>query len=282
MVAIVGTRRASAAGLQYARHLAGTLAQQGVAVLSGGADGIDVASHHGALDVGGVTVVVAPSGCEKPFPEHHAALFQRIVASGGVYLSLAAPTRAATRGAFFRRNACLAALCHVLVLVEADFRSGARNASAAARRLGRPVFAVTWPPWHSSGRGCTEEVLLGARPLRSAKDVLKALERQLLHPGPLEPAGKPVPPPTDPEQPATAPDAGAPTQGPVEDSAGVAARPATELAVFRALAAGALHPDEVCARTGLPAAEVQQLLLTLTLEGVLSACAAGTFRLVSR
>ena len=54
-VAIVGTRRASADGMRFARHLAGQLAVAGVAVLSGGAEGIDSHAHQGALDVGGVT-----------------------------------------------------------------------------------------------------------------------------------------------------------------------------------------------------------------------------------
>src|SRR3954469_25974014 len=71
-VAVVGTRKASAEGLAFTRALAAELAAAGVAVLSGGAKGVDTAAHEGALDVGGVTVVVTPAGFERPFPKENA------------------------------------------------------------------------------------------------------------------------------------------------------------------------------------------------------------------
>ena len=87
-VAIVGTRYPSARAKMYARTLAKELARAGVAVISGGAKGIDSAAHLGALAVGGATVVVAPAGFKRPFPEKNAALFAQVVEQGGAYLSL--------------------------------------------------------------------------------------------------------------------------------------------------------------------------------------------------
>src|SRR6266849_4277344 len=78
-VAIVGTRHPTTRGAEYARELAFELAQAGVAVLSGGAEGIDTEAHRGALAAGGVTVVVAPAGFEHPFPEQNAELFRAVV-----------------------------------------------------------------------------------------------------------------------------------------------------------------------------------------------------------
>ncbi|HEY3664980.1 MAG TPA: DNA-processing protein DprA, partial [Polyangiaceae bacterium] len=164
-VAIVGTRYPSLRGAMYARTLAKELARAGVVVISGGAKGIDTAAHRGALAVGGVTVVVAPAGFERPFPKDNRALFQQVVDSGGAYLSLVEAYTPANQGAFFVRNGCLVALAHVVVVVESRIRGGARNAAAHARRLGRPLFVVAAPPWHVNGRGCLAELLLGARPL---------------------------------------------------------------------------------------------------------------------
>src|SRR3970040_239973 len=89
-VAIVGTRRPSDKARKFARKLAAELARQGVAVLSGGAIGIDTEAHRGALLGRGVTAVIAPAGFEKPYPEQNAALFREIVRRGGVYASILA------------------------------------------------------------------------------------------------------------------------------------------------------------------------------------------------
>ncbi len=260
-VALVGTRKPSPRGRRFARELARDLARAGVTVLSGGAKGIDSAVHRGALLGGGTTVVVAPGGFEKPFPERNARLFERIVSRGGAYVSLVADDEAATRAAFFPRNACLVALAHALVVVEAPMRSGARNAAGWARRLGRPLFAVPSAPWNLRGRGCNEELRLGARVVEGARDLLRQLEAAHLHP--LAP-------------PAPALAAATPTQlqlGLELDD---------ESRVRRAIADGAGHPDEICALTGLPAARVQGLVLTLTLKGALVPAPDGRLRVESK
>jgi len=146
-VAVVGTRRASVEGLAFTRAFAAELAAAGVAVLSGGAKGIDTAAHEGALDVGGVTVVVTPAGFQRPFPKQNAELFRRVVASGGAYLSLFPDDAPADRPTFFARNACLVALAHVVVVTQSPFISGAANAAKWARQLGRPLYIVPHSPW---------------------------------------------------------------------------------------------------------------------------------------
>jgi predicted Rossmann fold nucleotide-binding protein DprA/Smf involved in DNA uptake len=103
-VAIVGTRRPSPRGVRFTEDLASALARRGVAVLSGGAKGIDTAAHRGTLAAGGITVVVAPAGLDHPFPKENAALFKQIIDSGGAYLSLVTDGRPATRSIFFQRN----------------------------------------------------------------------------------------------------------------------------------------------------------------------------------
>src|SRR5258707_5883192 len=102
--------------------------------------------------------------------------------SRGAYLSLVEANVPANQGIFFPRNACLVALSHLVVVVESPIRSGARNAAAHARRLGRPLFVVPQAPWETKARGCLAELLLGARPLISVNDLFKALAEQHLHP----------------------------------------------------------------------------------------------------
>lgn len=267
-VAIVGTRTPTLAGEQYARHLAGVLARQGIAILSGGAAGIDTAAHLGALDVGGVTVVVAPSGFDRPYPAQNRELFQRIVANGGAFLSSHAPDVPALESSFFPRNRLLAALAHLLIVAEAPCRSGARNAARHARALGRPRFVVAHPPWSSRGTGWLVELGLGAQVLDQPKRVLAALAQQGLHRVPLGASPEPVPAPVEAFLGRGSGSGSSPRAAPAPRP------PASDPDVERVAVAvenGATHPDEIAERTGFGIPRVQQLLLTLELEGVLVA-----------
>jgi DNA processing protein len=261
-VAIVGTRKATREGRRFAGRLAASLCRRGIVVISGGAEGIDARAHRGALRAHGTTVVVAPAGIQKPYPEGHGALFRRVVARGGAYLSLVPDDAPAPRGGFFARNACLVALAHAVVVVEAGHKSGARNAAKWARGLGRPLLAVPWSPWLEQGEGCNLELRLGAKVCTGVRDVLRELERAL-----VIPPGSSAPRARERSRRPTA------QQG--ELSFGEEpADPATR-AVLRAVVAGARHLDAICEVSGLPPAEAQRHVLTLTLEGVLVADPGG-------
>jgi DNA processing protein len=198
-------------------------------------------------------VVVAPAGFEHPFPEQNGDLFRSVVAQGGAYLSLVEARVPATQAIFFPRNACLVALAHVIVVVESPIRSGARNAAAYARRLGRPLFVVTQGPWEPKARGCLAEILLGARPLLSAKDLFKALAEQNLHAVSAVTGSRRLPL----------------AQQEILNFTDASTPEAARAALLAALRRGAASADEICLATGLPAGRVSELILTLRLEGVL-------------
>jgi predicted Rossmann fold nucleotide-binding protein DprA/Smf involved in DNA uptake len=122
-------------------------------------------------------LVVAPAGWEVAYPEENRELFHQVVAEGGGYVSHLADDTTATRAAFFRRNELMAAVVQAVVLVEAPLRSGARNAVAAARRLGKQVFVVPSPPWSEPGRSAAVELLRGGTPLSGPKQLLRWLQR---------------------------------------------------------------------------------------------------------
>ncbi len=174
-VGVVGTRHPTVEAEAFAHSLARDLSWQGALVVSGGASGIDSAAHRGALAAGGPSLVVAPAGLEHPYPEQNAGLFDEVLAAGGGYLSIRAPHQAALLASFFERNAVLAALCDVVVVVQSPFRSGARNAASAARKLGRPLCVVPSAPWEPKGRGCIAELRLGAIAIGGVRDVLELL-----------------------------------------------------------------------------------------------------------
>ena len=89
-VSIVGSRACSAYGGGVATDLAADLAEAGVAVVSGGAYGIDVAAHRGALAVSGPTICVLANGVDVGYPRGNAAIFERLAADGLLVVGAAA------------------------------------------------------------------------------------------------------------------------------------------------------------------------------------------------
>jgi len=170
-VAVVGTRRASADGLEVAASLGRGLAAAEVTVVSGMALGVDSAAHAGAVTTTGRTVAVLAGGADVPYPPTKARLYERIVERGCVVSELP-PGFVAMRWCFPARNRIIAALGHMTVVVEAARRSGSLITAEIAIDLGREVGAVPGPvtAWRSAG---TNALLRdGATLIRDAGDAL--------------------------------------------------------------------------------------------------------------
>jgi DNA processing protein len=198
-----------------------------------------------------------------------------VIASGGGYAALVPDDEPATQAAFFRRNECLVALAHAVVVIEADYRSGARNAAAQARKLGRSLFAVPFPPWHLMGRGCVAELRGGAAICVGARDVLVELERLGCQLVPLEKkiSARRRRPSESNVEPGSGDALSLP--GMLCDSRELG----PEELVVRALEQGANHSDAIGLAAGLSASQVEQALLTLRLRGVLVCDPSGTVAL---
>ena len=174
IVAIVGSRNASAAGIAFATRLAGELAASGVGVVSGLARGIDAGAHQGALDRGGRTVAVLGSGIDRDYPSATIPLARRITANGAI-LSEYPPGTPPAPFRFPERNRIVAALADATIVIEAAARSGALITARLAIDLGRDVFAVPGAPWSSGAEGANLLLKDGALPLTCAADALIAL-----------------------------------------------------------------------------------------------------------
>lgn len=143
-VAIVGSRACTAYGSGVASDLAVELAGRGVTVVSGGAFGIDVAAHRGALAAGGPGVAVLANGVDVAYPQGNAAVLDRL-GREHLLVSELPPGSHPTRVRFLSRNRLIAAMTRGTVVVEAALRSGARNTAGWAVALGRVLMAVPGP-----------------------------------------------------------------------------------------------------------------------------------------
>jgi DNA processing protein len=156
-VAIVGSRAATAYGSYVAAEIAASVAARGLAVVSGGAFGVDAAAHRGALGADGVTLAVLACGVDVPYPVAHTELFDAIAAQG-VLVSEWPPGRHVSRLRFLVRNRVIAALSTGTLVVEASQRSGAVNTARHARDLGRRLMAVPGPVTSDLSAGCHQVI----------------------------------------------------------------------------------------------------------------------------
>lgn len=140
---LVGSRRASAQGLEDAHWFAREAVAQGLVVVSGLAVGIDGAAHRGALaQAKDSTIAVLAHGLDTVYPSRHLALRDAILNQGGLLVSEYPPGTPAQPFQFLHRNRIIALLSRAVCLIEAARGSGALTTALSALELGREVFVV--------------------------------------------------------------------------------------------------------------------------------------------
>ncbi|WP_099025531.1 DNA-processing protein DprA [Mycolicibacterium palauense] len=174
--AIVGTRAATSYGEHMAADLASGLVEEDVAVVSGGAYGIDGAAHRAALAADGVTVAVLAGGVDVAYPAGHSALLHRI-ARTGLLLTEYPPEVRPARYRFLTRNRLVAAVAGATVVVEAGLRSGAANTASWAESLGRVVAAVPGPVTSAASAGCHQLMRGNAVVVTRAAEIIEIVGR---------------------------------------------------------------------------------------------------------
>jgi DNA processing protein len=174
-VAVVGARRATHYGLTIAHDLGRCLSAAGVSVVSGLALGVDSSAHTGALAGGAAPpIAVLAGGCARPYPASKRQLYLAVRAAGAVVSELP-PYFGIHRWAFVARNRLIAALAHVVVVVEATERSGSLTTADLGAELGRTVAAVPGRITCATAAGTNGVIRDGAVLVRHVHDVLDAL-----------------------------------------------------------------------------------------------------------
>ncbi|MGI9049163.1 MAG: DNA-processing protein DprA [Rubrobacteraceae bacterium] len=176
-VALVGSRKASATGLDAAREIGQALGERGACVVSGLALGIDAAAHEGALEAGGPTVGVLGCGIDVVYPRRNGRLFER-VREGGSIISEYYLGEAPLAWRFPARNRIIAGLGEHLVVVEAAERSGALITARHTLDSGREVWAVPGPLGVPECRGSNKLLADGAGVLWDVEEFADALVPQ--------------------------------------------------------------------------------------------------------
>jgi DNA processing protein len=189
-VALVGSRKASATGIEAARVLGRALGEREVCVVSGLAVGVDAAAHEGALEAGGPTVGVLGCGIDVVYPRSNELLFGRVKRNGALvseyYLG-----EAPLAWRFPARNRIIAGLCDAVVVVEAPQKSGALITAHHALECGRDVWAVPGSLMAPGCRGSNRLLADGANVLWDVQEFVDTYVSGVVEPASGSPAGLP-------------------------------------------------------------------------------------------
>jgi DNA processing protein len=234
-VAVVGTRRVTAYGRQVAEEIAGTLARNGITVVSGLARGVDSIAHQAALDAGGRTIAVLGCGVDRIYPPENRRLAEQIIEHGSL-VSDYAPGTPPEASNFPPRNRLISGLSLAVIVVEAGNTSGALITASFAADQGREVFAVPGNITSPGSKGTNRLIRDGAVPLLNPEQVLEALELTMV----AEQRTARVVLPAD----------------------------AVEAQLFEALGHEPLHIDEIGTQTELPIEKVTATLALMELKGM--------------
>ncbi|MDZ7266483.1 MAG: DNA-protecting protein DprA [candidate division KSB1 bacterium] len=175
-VAIVGSREASARGLEIAAGFGRRLAAAGVTVVSGYAKGIDTAGHLGALQGGGRTIMILSHGINH-FRLREAG-FESVdyLKKHGVILSEYFPTMTWTAGAAMARNRLIVGLARAVLVVECGVKSGTMDTAERTRKAGKPLFVVAFQKPDEYAAGNVALLEQGAVPVRTFTDMQTILQ----------------------------------------------------------------------------------------------------------
>lgn len=178
-VAVVGTRHPTLYGRMQAGKFSRNLAEKGLTIVSGLAQGIDQASHEAALKISfGRTLAVLGCGLDIDYPKHSGKLRAQICERGAVLTEFCLGTQ--PHAAHFpKRNRIIAGLSLAVIVIEAHVRSGSLITAHQAVEQGKDVFAVPGPVDLPGSRGAHRLIKEGAYLAESHEDILETLYYRL-------------------------------------------------------------------------------------------------------
>jgi DNA processing protein len=242
-IAVVGARKATEYGKWAAFNLAKTLAEYGLAVVSGMAFGADSEAHKGALAAGGKTVAVFGCGVDVCYPVRNYRLMNEILEKGLV-LSEFPPGTMPREFTFPLRNRIISGLSVATVVVEAGLHSGSLITAERAAEQGRTVYAVPGNINRAMSFGCNKLIRDGALPVVVFDDIAKDLK--LVRADTVERRAE--------------------TLG------------ADERAIYAAVCRrGEMTVDELCVETGLPPQDINGIITVLEMKGIVETAQGRVF-----
>ncbi|MFH1244722.1 MAG: DNA-protecting protein DprA [bacterium] len=154
IVAIMGSRKMSQYGKRVLAEIVPRFVEMGYVTVSGFMYGIDIEMHRLTVENGGKTIGVFGWGIEAPIIPENQSLHQRVLESGGLFLSEIEPTRLGKLWTFPQRNRIVVGLSDMVIVVEAGMKSGSLNSAEWARKMDKPIYSVPGSIFSTVSWGC--------------------------------------------------------------------------------------------------------------------------------
>lgn len=174
-VAIVGARECTEYGRVVAEYFGDRLARQNINIISGMAWGIDGIAQMAAVKANGNSYAVLGCGADIVYPANNYRLYEQLITGGNGVISEYAPGTKAMARLFPPRNRIIAALCDVLVVVEARAKSGTLITVDMAIEQGRTVMVVPGRITDSLSVGCLKLIKEGATVAYDVDSIMEEL-----------------------------------------------------------------------------------------------------------
>lgn len=139
-IASVGTRKPTQFGFNAINYLIPQWVNEGFAIISGLAAGVDRLSHIACLTNNGKTIAVLAHGLEKVSPAENRKLAEDILSNGGTLLSEYPVGTRAEKYRFVNRNRLIVGLSKVTVAMECEVKSGSMHSVEFAQKQNCPIF----------------------------------------------------------------------------------------------------------------------------------------------
>lgn len=256
-VAVVGTRKCTEYGQTVTERISRELAEEGVTIVSGMAEGIDSFALKSAIRVGAPTIAVMGCGLETAYPPENRKLMDSIIETGCA-LSEYPPYSPPIPGHFPQRNRIVSGISDAVLAVEAPKRSGTLITARLAFDMGRALFAVPGNIFAKNSKGTNMLIKNGALIATCGEDILEAfpIRRNNLK--------KPLPIQTE-EVPA------------VEEKA-IDGLSEEENKIITLLKSGNMHIEELAARADMTISELNGILPMLEIEGYIVKLAGSVYK----
>lgn len=170
-IAVVGSRKISAYGQQVAYDIGRYLGAYELPVISGLAYGVDYEVHRGLVKGGGFPVAVVANGLDRIYPSSHSKLAGHIEKTG-ILITEEFLYSGIEAYKFPIRNRIISGLADVIVVVEAEEKSGSLITAQHGLDQGKTVFAVPGSIYSSTSKGTNKLIADGAIPLLDFKQLI--------------------------------------------------------------------------------------------------------------